>query len=58
LDKQVAIRTLTQLKQRLYAQAARSIQQSPPHNARVIQQHVDAQASHIAYVINLLTIKL
>jgi hypothetical protein len=55
--KQVTLRTLVQLKQLLYVQAARA-QQACPHKAQAIQRRVDQEASHIAFVINMAASKL
>ena len=56
-EKQVTLRTLTELKRRIYGRAASAIQQNPD-KADIIQKAVDRDASHIAFVINMVTIKL
>ena len=56
-NKAITLRTLAQLKRHLYAQAARA-QQSSPKQAQAIQQRVDREASHIAFVINMAAHKL
>ena len=56
-NKAITLRTLGQLKRHLYVQAARA-QQTSPDQAQRIQQRVDREASHIAFVINMAALKL
>lgn len=58
-SKSITLRTLIQLKRLLYAQAARAQQSSSsPQQAQAIQRRVDAEARHIAFVINMAAHKL
>ena len=56
-NKAITIRTLAALKQRLYAQAAIAMKQNP-QKAEIIQKRVDADARHLAFAINMASIKL
>lgn len=56
-EKQITLRTLSALKQRLYARAAVAMQHQP-EKAEVIQKRVNSDAQHIAFVINMVSIKL
>jgi len=56
-NKSITIRTLCQLKQHIYTQAAQAIQQNPT-KADAIQKRADADASHLAFAINMASIKL
>jgi hypothetical protein len=56
-NKEITIRTLCQLKQHIYRQAAQAIQQNPS-KAEAIQKRVDADASRLAFAINMLSVKV
>ncbi len=60
-DKQIAVKTLIELKAKLYAQADEAIRTGNPHDpwrTIRIQKRVDRDAAHIAFAINLLTVKM
>ena len=57
INKQLAISALSQLKRHLYAQAAASVRQNP-QKADIIRKRVDHDASHIAFSINMLRVKI
>jgi hypothetical protein len=55
--KRTTLKTLAQLKAKLYANAARAIQQNPA-KAEIIQKRVDADAAHLRFAINMVQIKM
>jgi hypothetical protein len=55
--KQITLQTLRDLKATLYARAAITIE-AYPEKADRIQKRVDADASKIAFAINLISIKM
>jgi hypothetical protein len=55
--KQITLKTLRDLKATLYARAAITIK-AYPEKAERIQKRVDADASKIAFAINLVSIKM
>ena len=56
-DKQVTLRTLSVLKRQVYSRAAIAMQQQPA-KAAYIQKRADSDAQHIAFVINMVSVKL
>ena len=56
-SKEITLKTLTELKAKLYANAARSIAQNP-HKAEMIQKRTAADAAHIAFAINMVQVKM
>jgi hypothetical protein len=55
--KEITLKTLADLKAKLYANAARAIAQNP-HKAEMIQKRTDADASRIAFAINMVQVKM
>ena len=55
--KEITLKTLVQLKAKLYANATRASEQNPA-KAEVIRKAVDRDASHIAFAINMVTVKM
>jgi hypothetical protein len=55
--KQITLQTLRDLKATLYARAAITIK-AYPEKADRIQKRVDADASKIAFAINLISVKM
>lgn len=55
--KEITLQTLIQLKAKLYANANRASQQNPG-KAEIIRKAVDRNASHIAFAINMVTVKM
>ena len=55
--KQTTLKTLRDLKAMMYARAAVTIK-AYPEKAERIQRRVDADASKIAFAINLVTVKM
>jgi hypothetical protein len=56
-DKQATLRTLSALKRQLYSRASVAMEQQPG-KAAFIQKRADSDAQHIAFVINMVSIKL
>jgi hypothetical protein len=56
-QKEVTLKTLTALKAKLYARSAITMQ-AYPEKAKQIQARVDADASKIAFAINLVSAKM
>jgi hypothetical protein len=55
--KETTIKTLAQLKAKLYANAAGAMKQYPS-KADIIQKAVDRDASRLAFAINMVQIKM
>jgi hypothetical protein len=55
--KEVTLKTLVQLKSKLYANAARAMEQNPS-KADLIQKAVDRDASRLAFTINMVQFKM
>jgi hypothetical protein len=55
--KEITLRTLGELKQKLYKDAARSIKYNPD-KADIIQKAVDRDGARIAYAINTIALKM
>ena len=55
-NKQITLKTLADLKAKLYANAARSIAANPA-KAEAIQKRTEADASRIAFTINMVQVK-
>jgi hypothetical protein len=56
-SKQITLKTLRDLKATLYARAAITIE-AYPEKADRIQRRVDADAAHLAFAINLVSVKM
>jgi hypothetical protein len=60
-NKQTTLKTLRELKAKLYAQADQSIRRTNPHDPETIiriQRRVDREAGHIAFAINMVSVKM
>lgn len=60
-NKQTTLKTLRELKAKLYVQADQSIRAANPHDPETIiriQRKVDRDAAHIAFVINMVGVKM
>lgn len=60
-NKQTTLRMLRDLKAKLYAQADQSIRGANPHDPETIiriQRKVDREAAHIAFAINMVSVKM
>ena len=55
--KQTTLKTLAELKAKLYANAARSIVQNP-QKAEIIQKRTAADAAQVTFAMNLVHIKM
>jgi hypothetical protein len=55
--KEITLKTLADLKAKLYANAAPSIAQNPT-KAEAIQKRTAADAAHITFAINMVTVKM
>ena len=59
--KQITVKTLRDLKAKLYAQADSAIAASDPRDPQKImriQRRVDRQAAHVAFAINAVSVKM
>ena len=55
--KDITMKTLSQLKAKLYANAAQAMKQNPA-KADIIQKRTDSDAAHLSFAINMISIKL
>lgn len=55
--KDVTVKTLAQLKAKLYVNAAHAMKQNPA-KAEIIQKAVDRDASHLAFAMNMVLLKM
>ena len=54
--KEITLKTLAELKAKLYANAAKAIAANPP-KAEAIQKRTEADASRVAFTINMVQVK-
>jgi len=55
--KEITLKTLVQLKAKLYASATRAMKQNPA-KADIIQKAVDRDGSRLAFAINMVQVKM